>query len=75
MDERLISDPVVQAVISGGQAVIEGNFTAETANDLAPVSYTHLSGDPGRKLRERAGRLVRRADGTAGQPPDIGHQP
>lgn len=35
MDERLISDPVVQAVISGGQAVIEGNFTAETANDLA----------------------------------------
>lgn len=35
MDEQMISDPVVEAVIPGGQAVIQGNFTAETAHDLA----------------------------------------
>ena len=40
LDERLISSPVVgvefaQAGITGGSAVIQGNFTTQEANDLA----------------------------------------
>jgi preprotein translocase subunit SecD len=40
LDERMISDPTVpvefaQAGITGGSAVIQGNFTTQEANDLA----------------------------------------
>lgn len=35
MDDEMISAPTVQAVISDGKCVIEGNFTAEEAQKLA----------------------------------------
>lgn len=35
LDEQLISAPVVQQPINDGQAVISGNFTAQTARDFA----------------------------------------
>ena len=35
LDGQLLSAPVIQQQISGGQAVISGNFTAQTAKDLA----------------------------------------
>lgn len=35
MDDVMISAPTVNSVISDGNAMIEGNFTAETASDLA----------------------------------------
>ena len=35
MDEILISDPVVEAVITGGESIIQGGFTPESATDLA----------------------------------------
>lgn len=35
MDETLISAPTVESAISGGEGIITGNFTIETARDLA----------------------------------------
>ena len=35
LDEKVISAPTIQSAITGGSGVITGNFTAETANDLA----------------------------------------
>lgn len=35
MDDLQISNPLVQTVISGNTAIIEGNFTPESATDLA----------------------------------------
>lgn len=35
MDDIMISAPTVNATITNGEAVIEGNFTAETATELA----------------------------------------
>lgn len=35
LDDEVISSPVVQSVITGGQATIQGNFTSEEAQDLA----------------------------------------
>jgi preprotein translocase subunit SecD len=50
LDDRVISAPVVNTVIEDGNAVIEGNFTAKEAQDLAvllrsgalPVSFSVL---------------------------------
>ena len=53
MDDTLISYPQVDEAITNGEAQISGNFTAQTAMELAsrinagalpfaPVSYTHL---------------------------------
>ncbi len=35
LDKKVISSPVIKSAIKDGQGVIEGGFTAETANDLA----------------------------------------
>lgn len=35
LDKEVISAPIVQSPITGGRGTISGNFTAETANDLA----------------------------------------
>ena len=35
MDEILISAPVVEAVLAGGESIIQGGFTPESATDLA----------------------------------------
>lgn len=35
LDKKVISSPVIKNAIKDGQGVIEGGFTAETANDLA----------------------------------------
>jgi len=35
LDKKVISTPQIQNQISGGQGVIQGNFTADTANSLA----------------------------------------
>ncbi len=35
LDKEVLSVPVVQSPITGGRGTISGNFTAETANDLA----------------------------------------
>lgn len=35
LDEQVITAPVIQAAITGGSGQISGNFTAESANDLA----------------------------------------
>ena len=35
LDGRLISSPIVRSAITGGEGQIEGNFTAEEAQDLA----------------------------------------
>ena len=35
LDETIISDPVIRSHIPGGTGQISGNFTAESANDLA----------------------------------------
>jgi preprotein translocase subunit SecD len=35
LDKKVISSPVIKNVIKDGQGVIEGNFTAESANTLA----------------------------------------
>ena len=35
VDDELISNPTVNTAITGGSGVIEGNFTSETAQDLA----------------------------------------
>jgi preprotein translocase subunit SecD len=35
LDNKVISAPVIREPILGGQGVISGNFTSETANDLA----------------------------------------
>ncbi len=35
LDKKVVSSPVIKNVIRDGQGVIEGGFTAETANDLA----------------------------------------
>jgi len=35
LDKRVISAPVIQGAITGGTGVITGNFTPESANDLA----------------------------------------
>ena len=35
LDKKVITDPVIQSVILGGQGQITGNFTTATANDLA----------------------------------------
>ncbi|MGA0604616.1 protein translocase subunit SecD [Phenylobacterium sp. VNQ135] len=35
LDEKVISAPVINSAITGGSGYIEGNFTTESANDLA----------------------------------------
>ncbi|MCL4530449.1 MAG: protein translocase subunit SecD [Chloroflexi bacterium] len=35
LDKKVISAPVINSAITGGQGVIQGNFTADTANALA----------------------------------------
>jgi preprotein translocase subunit SecD len=35
LDKKVISAPVIQSAIMGGSGYIEGNFTAESANELA----------------------------------------
>jgi preprotein translocase subunit SecD len=35
LDEKVVSAPVINSAITGGSGIITGNFTAETANDLA----------------------------------------
>jgi preprotein translocase subunit SecD len=35
LDDKVISAPVIQSAILGGSGIITGNFTPETANDLA----------------------------------------
>jgi protein-export membrane protein SecD len=35
LDKQVITAPVIQSVILGGSAFIEGNFTAQTANNMA----------------------------------------
>ena len=35
LDKRVISSPVINSQITGGQGIIEGNFTADSANALA----------------------------------------
>ena len=35
MDKKVISSPVIQTAITGGKGTIKGNFTYETANNLA----------------------------------------
>ncbi len=35
LDDKIISAPVIQSAITGGNGQISGNFTVETANDLA----------------------------------------
>jgi preprotein translocase subunit SecD len=37
LDEKMLSNPVVNSVISNGQAIIEGNFTTESAQELAEL--------------------------------------
>lgn len=37
MDDEVISAPVVNSVITGGQCVISGNFTGESAEELASL--------------------------------------
>lgn len=37
LDNRVISSPVIQAKLEGGRGVITGNFTAESAGDLATL--------------------------------------
>ncbi|MEI9931886.1 MAG: protein translocase subunit SecD [Rhizomicrobium sp.] len=35
LDKKVLTDPVIQSVILGGQGVITGNFTTESAKELA----------------------------------------
>ena len=37
LDGKVVSAPVIKSAIPGGQAMIEGNFNAEEANDLANI--------------------------------------
>jgi len=37
LDGKVVSAPVIRSAIPGGQAMIEGNFTANEANDLANI--------------------------------------
>ncbi len=37
LDNRVISSPVIQSKLEGGRGVITGNFTAESAGDLATL--------------------------------------
>lgn len=37
LDKEVISTPSINSAITGGKSVIEGNFTAQTANDLAKL--------------------------------------
>lgn len=55
LDDEKISEPVVRAVITGGQATIEGNFDFEEASDLALLLR---SGSLPVELRELESRLV-----------------
>ena len=43
LDGSLITAPVIRESITGGSGQISGGFTNETANNLATVSYTHLT--------------------------------
>ncbi len=55
LDDEKISEPVVRAVITEGQATIEGNFDFEEASDLALLLR---SGSLPVELRELESRLV-----------------
>lgn len=37
LDGKVVSAPTIRSAIPGGQAMIEGNFTAEEANDLSNI--------------------------------------
>lgn len=76
MDNTMISEPSVSAVISDGKASISGNFTYESAKELADkinsgalpfsletTSFKTISPDHGRGCTERYGD--RRSDHTA----------
>lgn len=52
LDGKVYSAPVIQSRISGGKAVITGNFTLAEAQDLAVVLRAGLSA----RSRHRAGR-------------------
>ncbi|MFA5794050.1 MAG: protein translocase subunit SecD [Candidatus Brocadiia bacterium] len=37
LDNKLVSAPIIREPITGGEGIIEGNFTSQTAQDLATV--------------------------------------
>ena len=37
LDDKVVSDPVIKTKISGGEGIIEGNFTLEDAKDLSLI--------------------------------------
>jgi len=53
LDDKVYSAPVIQEKISGGEARITGNFTAETARDLAIVLRAGALPAPVTILEER----------------------
>ena len=53
LDKKVYSAPVIQDKISGGEARITGNFTAETARDLAIVLRAGALPAPVKILEER----------------------
>jgi len=53
LDKKVYSAPVIQDKISGGEARITGNFTTETARDLAIVLRAGALPAPVRILEER----------------------
>ena len=54
LDDKVITAPVIKGVIPGGQGQIEGNFTAEEANDLAVLLNAGALPVPLKVLEERS---------------------
>ena len=53
LDNEVISAPVVQSAITGGSGIISGNFTLESANDLALLLRSGALPAPLEVLEER----------------------
>ncbi|WP_340118878.1 protein translocase subunit SecD [Pelagibius sp. 7325] len=53
LDEKVISAPVINEPITGGRGMISGNFTVETANDLALLLRAGALPAPVTYLEER----------------------
>lgn len=53
LDNKVISAPVIQSAITGGSGMISGNFTAQSANDLAVLLRAGALPAPLRVIEQR----------------------
>ena len=63
VDDKLISSPTVNSAITGGSGVIEGSFTAESAQELACLLYTSAGRSRGTSCQQPALWLHKRPAG------------